>query len=76
MKAVDLKVCRKKAFTKQTPDGLPVQSSQDVLANLSTIIRGWVRPKSIPIEPFTMTTTSTPHQHRILDLLGVAVDNR
>jgi transposase len=75
-KAQRSEAAKKKASTKQTPDGFPVQSFQDLLSNLGTIIRNWMRPKGMSIEPFAMTTTPTPYQHRILDLLGVAVNNR
>lgn len=75
-KAQRSEAAKKKASTKQTPDGFPVLSFQDLLSNLGTIIRNWVRPKGMAIEPFVMTTTPTPHQHRILDLLGATVNNR
>jgi transposase len=75
-KAQRSEAAKKKASTKQTPDGFAVQSFRDLLSNLATIVRNWVRPKGMPIEPFAMTTTPTPNQHRILDLLGVAVNNR
>jgi uncharacterized protein (DUF2141 family) len=74
-KAQQSEAAKKKAATKLTPDGFTVESFQDLLSNLGTIVMNWCRPKGIPIEPFTMTTTPTPYQHRI-DLLGLTANYR
>lgn len=62
---------RRKAFTKQTPDGFPVHSFQTLLGDLATIARNTCQP-NIPDSPtFKKVTVPTPLQQRALDLLKV-----
>jgi len=68
----------RKARRKRTEEGDPVHSFRTLLKDLSTIARNRVRPKSPPGQKthppdFAIITTPTPHQRRILDLLGVPV---
>jgi len=63
---------RRKAATKRTDDDFAVQSFRDVLAQLGTIVKSWMRPRGSDDEPFAMTTRPNDHQRRVLELLGVA----
>jgi transposase len=60
---------QRKAFTKQTADGLPVHSFQTLLSDLATIVKNRIQPtdKNIPI--FDMLTQPTAIQQRAFDLL-------
>jgi len=62
-----------KAITKRTLEDLPVQSFQDWLTDLATIVRNRIQPKAPSIPAFDVTTRATPAQQRALDLLGVAL---
>jgi transposase len=62
-----------KAHRKRTPDDFPVQSFQDWLKDLATIVRNHIRPKLESVPTFTIVTRPTPAQRRALDLLGVSV---
>jgi transposase len=62
-----------KAHRKRTPDDFPVQSFQDWLKDLATIVRNRIQPKLEFIPAFTIVTRPTPAQQRALDLLGVSV---
>jgi transposase len=62
---------RRKAFTKQTADGLPVHSFQTLLADLATIVKNRIHPADKSIPTFDMLTQPTAIQQRALDLLGV-----
>jgi len=63
---------RKKAATRRTEDDFAVQSFRDVLHQLGTIVKSWMRPRDSDDEPFAMTTRPNDHQRRVLELLGVA----
>ena len=65
------RAARKKAQTKQTPDGQPVHSFRSLLENLATIVRNQVAPKIPGARPFTIVTRPTPLQQQALDRLGV-----
>jgi DDE family transposase len=62
---------RAKAATKRTDDDLPVQSFQDLLADLGTITKNRVQPKNDAIPAFDLVATPTTPQQRALQLLGV-----
>jgi hypothetical protein len=61
-----------KAASKRTVDGLPVHSFRTLLADLQTLAKNVVRPKSSDAPPFTMHTTPTPLQARAFQLLGLS----
>jgi transposase len=62
-----------KARSKRTADNVPVQSFQDCLKDLATIVRNYIQPKRKSIPTFTVITRPTPVQKRTLDLLGVSL---
>src|ERR1051326_413859 len=62
-----------KAHRKRTPDDFPVQSFQDWLKDLATIVRNHIQPKLESVPAFNIVTRPTPTQRRALDLLGVSV---
>jgi hypothetical protein len=61
----------KKARTKRTENGDPVESFQQLLDNLGTIALNLVQPGLPGIAPFYKITRPTPLQQKALDLLGV-----
>ncbi len=61
-----------KAQAKRTIDDLPVQSFQDWLKDLATVVRNRIQPKLKSIPPFDVTTRRTEAQQRAFDLLGVS----
>jgi transposase len=62
---------QRKAFTKQTADGLPVHSFQTLLGDLATIVKNRIQPADKSIPTFDMLTQPTAIQQRAFDLLGV-----
>ena len=63
---------RDKAAAKRTPDGFPVQSFNDLLAHLGTIVKNQIRRRgAADDETFFMTTTPNPVQRRALELLAL-----
>jgi len=63
---------KKKKITRQTDDGMPLNSFSDLLTELSTLCRNHCQMKSIDDSPtFALLTEPTPLQNRALDLLGV-----
>ncbi len=62
-----------KALQKRTPDNLPVQSFQDWLQDLATIVTNRVQPKLKSIRAFDVITRPTDPQRRALDLLKVSL---
>ncbi len=60
-----------KASRKRTAAGLPVQSFQDWLKDLATIVKNTIEPVAAGLEPFEMITRPTPTQQAALELLGV-----
>lgn len=62
---------KRKAAHRRNAEDLPVQSFQDLLKNLATIVRDRCHPTVANIPPFDKTTLPTPLQQRALDLLHV-----
>ncbi len=62
---------QKKAATKRTHDGLPVQSFRSLLADLGTLTRNTMRLNDAETT-FTLYANPTPVQQRSLDLLHVS----
>jgi hypothetical protein len=62
---------RQKARRKRTADGWPVQSFQDWLKDLGTIVKNRIHPKLRSLPSFQMTTRPTPSQQYALQLLSV-----
>lgn len=62
---------QRKAFTKQTADGLPVHSFQTLLGDLATIVKNRIQPADKSIPAFDMLTQPTALQQRAFDLLSV-----
>jgi len=64
----------RKASTRQTAEGLPVQSFQTLLENLMTIVKNRVQPKLSPNSPaFDVVTRPSALQQRALSLLEVTL---
>jgi len=61
----------KKARTKGTEAGDPVESFQQLLDNLGTIALNLVQPSLPGVAPFYKITRPSPLQQKALDLLGV-----
>ncbi|MEO5372230.1 MAG: hypothetical protein H7833_19345, partial [Magnetococcus sp. DMHC-1] len=66
------KKAQKKAATKQTETGFPVQSFQSLLKNLATLCRNTVRMGNDTASTFSMLTNSTPLQAEAFRLLGIS----
>jgi transposase len=62
---------KRKAFTKQTADGLPVHSFQTLLSDLATIVKNRIQPADKNIPAFDMLTQPTAIQQRAFDLLSL-----
>jgi len=60
-----------KARTKQTDEGLPVQSFQSLLKDLATIAKQHISPKLKGAIPFSKITIPTSLQEKALRLLGI-----
>ena len=60
-----------KARTKQTDEGLPVQSFQSFLKDLATIAKQHISPKLKGAIPFSKITIPTSLQEKALRLLGI-----
>jgi transposase len=60
-----------KARTKRTADNWPVQSFQDWLKDLATIVKNRIQPRVRSLPAFDVTTRPTPAQQHALKLLGV-----
>ena len=65
------KSARKKAGSKQTPQGQPVHSFQSLLSDLATIVRSTVQPQQLSVVSFEKVTQPTPVQQRAFALLEV-----
>ena len=61
-----------KAATKQTADGLPVHSFRTLLADLATLTKTQLQPKTAGSPAFEMLAIPTPVQQRAFELLGVS----
>ena len=64
---------KRKAFTKQTSEGIPVHSFQTLLGDLATIAKNRIQPADKNIPAFDMLTQPTAIQQRAFDLLGVTL---
>jgi len=64
---------RRKAATKRTAADEPVHSFRTVLEDLATIAVNRIRPPGGEIPEFDRTTTPTPFQTKILDILGTSL---
>jgi transposase len=62
---------RQKARRKRTLDNWPVQSFQDWLKDLATIVQSRIQPRLDSLPAFTVTTRPTASQQYALDLLRV-----
>ena len=62
-----------KARSKRTPEGLPVQSFQDWLKDLATLVKNRVQPKVKSLPAFDVMTRPTAAQQRALELLSVSL---
>lgn len=62
-----------KAQSKRTVEDLPVQSFQDWLKDLATIVRNRIQPKLASLSAFEVTTRPTRAQQRALQLLAVSL---
>ena len=61
----------RKARTKRTAAGLPVQSFRHLLRNLATITKNRIQPKLKSVPPFDMITRPTALQRQALELVGL-----
>jgi len=59
--------------TKRTAQDWPVESFQDWLKDLATIVKNRVQPRLKSIPPFDVTTRPTPAQQHALQLLGASL---
>jgi transposase len=64
---------KRKAFTKQTADGMKVHSFQTLIGDLATIVKNRIQPADKNIAVFDMLTQPTVIQQRALGLLGVTL---
>lgn len=62
-----------KARRRRTANGHPVQSFQDWLKDLATIVKNRIQPKLASLPSFDVITRPTPSQRYALELLRVAV---
>ncbi len=62
-----------KVRRRRTADGQPVQSFQDWLKDLATIVKNRVQPKLASLPAFDVITRPTPSQRYALELLRVAM---
>jgi len=63
---------QRKARSRRTETGEPVQSFQGLLRDLATLVKNRNRVQRAGGLEFEVTTTPTPHQQRAFDLLGVS----
>jgi hypothetical protein len=66
-------VAKAKARTKRTAQDWPVESFQDWLKDLATIVKNRVQPRLKSIPAFDVTTRPTPAQQHALQLLGASL---
>ena len=65
---------KRKAATKRTSEGFPVQSFRTLLTNLAAIAQNRVQPKLGGVSvSFDKLTTPTSLQQKAFDLLGVSL---
>lgn len=63
----------RKAREKKTPEGLPVQSFQNWLGDLATIVKNHLQPRLKSLPAFDVITRPTPSQAHALKLLQIAL---
>jgi len=71
--AVRSEKARAKALRKRTQDNWPVQSFQDWLKDLATIVKNTVQPRLKSLPAFEVITRPTPAQQHALQLLAVSL---
>jgi hypothetical protein len=71
--AVRSEKAKAKARTKRTEENWPVQSFQDWLKDLATIVKSTIEPKLQSLPAFEVITRPTPPQQHALKLLGVSL---
>lgn len=64
---------KRKASTRRTADGLPVQSFANLLKNLATLNKNRIQLKISVAPAFCKLTSPTPLQQKAFSLLGVTV---
>ena len=62
----------RKAHSKRTDEGVPVQSYQTLLKDLATVVKNRIQPRGTKALSFDKITTPTPIQQKYFDLLGVS----
>jgi hypothetical protein len=62
-----------KAHRKRTAEDWPVQSFQDWLRDLATIVKNRIQPKLKSLPAFEVITRPNPSQQHALQLLGVTL---
>lgn len=65
---------KRKAHTKQTSEGMKLNSFQTLLGDLATVVKNRIQPKDKTIAAFNMLTQPTIIQQRAFDLLGVILN--
>ena len=71
--AVRSQKAQAKALRKRTEDNWPVQSFQDWLKDLATIVKNTIQPKLKSLPAFDVITRPTPPQQPALQLLAVSL---
>jgi transposase len=63
----------RKAETKRTEDGIPVESFRSLLANLATVAKNRIQPTHPGAPAFDLVTVPTSQQERVFELLEVTL---
>lgn len=71
--AVRSEKAQPKALRKRTKDNWPVQSCQDWLKDLATIVKNTIQPQLQSLPSFAVITRPTPFQQHALQLLSVSL---
>jgi hypothetical protein len=71
--AVRSQKAQAKALRKRTEDNWPVQSFQDWLKDLATIVKNTIQPQLKSLPAFDVITRPTPSQQHALQLLAVSL---
>jgi transposase len=71
--AVRSEKAQAKALRKRTEENWPVQSFQDWLKDLATIVKNTIQPKLKSLPAFDVITRPTPTQQHALQLLAVSL---
>jgi len=62
----------RKLRTKKTDDGSPVHSFHTLLEDLASVVKSYIKPKGLTLDPFVKITSPTTLQQKAFDLLGVS----